>query len=100
MSGYIFPGNVKDNIKTLHSLSPFLQEAIGAIKNYDLIFYLPIEFVCKGLSSEDFIRQKKADTVIREIMRLYDIGYHTAIGSVDSRTSDVLETIKQHIEGK
>ena len=100
VNGYIFTGDVKENIKILHSLSPFIHEAISRINAYDLIFYLPIEFLCKGLSNEEFTHQKKADIVIREIMALYDIEYHTATGSVDDRKSGVLKTIKQHMEGK
>ena len=100
VENYIFPGDVKNNIKVLHSLSPFIHEAITRINTYDLIFYLPIEFVCKGLPKKEFARQMKADSVIREIMALYNIEYHTAIGSVDNRKSDVLKTIKKHVEAK
>lgn len=97
---YVFPGDVEENIKMLYSLSPFVYEANMKISSYDLIFYLPIDFVCKGISNVEFTRQKKADTVIKEIMALYKIEYHTITGSVDNRTSDVLEIIKQHMEGE
>ena len=100
VNGYIFPGDVKENIKILHSLSPFIHEAISRINAYDLIFYLPIEFVCKGLSDEELTHQKKTDIVIREIMALYNIEHHAITGSMDDRISSVLKTITQHIEGK
>ena len=98
--GFIFPGDLKKNIKMLHYLSPSVDEAISRFTTYDLIFYLPTEFECKGVSIEETVRQKKVDAVIKELMDMYNVRYHTVRGSVDDRKSVALEAIKQHVEGK
>lgn len=87
---YAFPGTIDENIELLRILSPIVVEAINRFKDYDLIFYIPIEFRFGEPTVEQIMYQERIDDVIRHLLIHYKIDYHTVRGSVEERVQFIM----------
>ena len=93
---YAFSRTYESTLKVLEELSPIVREAISHFHDYDLIFYVPIEFNYGNPSKEEILYQENVDDIIKRLLKVYKIEYHTVTGSVEGRKRFVMETIKQH----
>lgn len=75
-----------------------LEKIVFANVNYDLIFYLPIEFALEddGLRSLDPEFQKKVDREFRWLLKKKKIKFVEVKGSVKERVRKALSHIKSH----
>ena len=94
---YAFSRTYDSTLRVLEELSPIVREAISHLHDYDLVFYVPIEFNYGNPSKEEILYQENIDDVIRRILKVYEIKHHTVKGSVEERRDFVIETIKQHM---
>ncbi|MCK4665924.1 AAA family ATPase [Candidatus Dependentiae bacterium] len=93
---YAFSRTYDSTLKVLEELSPTVREAISHLHDYDLVFYVPIEFKYGSPSKEEMLYQENVDDVIKRILKVYEIKHYVVKGSVEERRDFVIETIKQH----
>jgi len=95
---YAFPGDIRANIDELEKLSPIVPEVINRIYDYDLVFYIPIEFKLGNPTKEQILYQHTVNDVIKHLLKIYDNKHYTVTGSVEERRDTILDKIKQHME--
>lgn len=74
-----------------------IENIVDANANYDLVFYLPIEFPIPddGLRSLDVNFQRFVDQELTKYLHTRKIKYHTLSGSGEQRVSKALQIIKE-----
>lgn len=97
---YALSGDAKSSLEILKVLSPVVSEAITHFYDYDLLFYIPIEFKLGNPTKEEVLYQWSVDDIIKRLLKLYGIKHYTIKGSVEDRKILVLERIKQYLGGE
>jgi len=97
---YALSNDFKSSLEIIKVLSPVVSEAIAHLYDYDLLFYIPIEFKLGSPTKEQISYQESVDKVIKYILEVYGIRYHTVTGSIEERTRFVVEIIKQNMGGE
>ena len=97
---YAFSRTYSTTLKVLEELSPIVSEAITHFNDYDMVFYVPIEFKYGSPTEGEMFYQSNVDDIIRELLKINNIKYHTVTGSVEERKNFVLDKIKQYMEAQ
>lgn len=95
---YALSRTYESTLKVLEELSPIVRKAISHFHDYDLVFYVPIEFKYGDPSKEEILYQESVDDIIKQLLKVYKIEHYTVTGSVEERKEFVLAMIKQHME--
>ena len=77
--------DAKNSRDILEVISPIVQEAILHFYDYDLLFYIPVEFKRENLSKEEILYQWTIDNIIKHLLEVYGIRHHVVGGSVEDR---------------
>lgn len=97
---YALSNDFKSSLEIIKVLSPVVSEAIEHFYDYDLLFYIPIEFKLGNPTKEQISYQESVDNVIKYILEVYGIKHHVVTGSVEERKNFIIEKIKQRMEGE
>jgi len=75
----------------------YYQQALGNVKNYDLIIYVPPEFAPEddGFRGTDRGQQLEVDTYIRAFLALTEADFITVGGTLEQRLEKALGAIKE-----
>ena len=96
---YAFPGDINANIEKLKELSPIVSKAIKLFHDYELLFYIPIEFKVGEPTREQITYQWTVNDVIKHLLKVHGIKHYTIMGSETERRDLVLAMIRQYKEG-
>ena len=97
---YALSGDSKKSRDILEALSPVVSEAITHFYDYDLLFYIPVEFKLGEPTKEQLLYQWSINDIIKHLLNVYGIRHHVIKGTVEEIKTLVLETIKQYMEGE
>ncbi|MCK4665923.1 AAA family ATPase [Candidatus Dependentiae bacterium] len=92
---YALSGNAKSSRDIIEVLSPIIREAESCFYEYDLLFYIPIEFKCGNPSKEEILYQWTIDNIIKHLLEVYGIRHHIVGGSVEERKQFVIGMITE-----
>jgi len=95
---YAISGDLKSSREILKVLSPIVSQAIEHFYDYDLLFYIPIEFKLGSPSEEQIMYQWMIDDAIKHLLKIYGIKHFTIKGSKEDRKILTLARIKQYME--
>lgn len=90
---YALSRDAKSSRDIIEVLSPIVCEAIAHFYDYDLLFYIPIEFKRDNISKEEILHQWTIDNLIKHILDVYGIKHHIVHGSVEERKDFVIRMI-------
>lgn len=97
---YALSDDSKSSLEIIKVFSPIVSEAIVHFYDYDLLFYIPIEFKFGDPTEEQILYQQDVDNVIKHLLKVYGIKHHTVKGSVAERTKFIIEMTKQYMEAE
>ena len=78
-------GDAKSSLDILEVISTIVREAESCFYDYDLLFYIPIEFKHGNPSKKEILYQWIVDNTIKHLLDVYGIRHHEVSGSVKER---------------
>ena len=93
---YALSENDKISFKILKEISPVVVKAISHFYDYDLLFYLPIEFKYEEATEKELMRRWSIDHIIKDLLEVFGIRHHIITGNVCERKDSILRLIKDY----
>ena len=93
---YALSRDDKSSFEILKEISPPVIKAISHFYDYDLLFYLPIEFKYEEATEKELMRRWSIDHIIKDLLEVFGIRHHIITGNVCERKDSILRLIKDY----
>jgi len=88
-------------LKKIHNLSlSVISSTIANFKTYDILFYVPVEFLSRTPTKTELIYQRNVDEVIKFLIKIYKLEIFYVTGTVEERKENIIKIYNQVIENE